>query len=341
MDKVKLEDFRCEGAVLFGGTFIDCGKIPKPGDKIYSCSACFPRAYRCQGCSDPKIHRHGSRKSALQFEPNLSKLVSELFTPPCNESPKREYFCSNSKKGCKEEFLAQKAHEKSCIYQEVPCPSLDCKEIMTFKGVDDHMKQCHKMLEVNKEWNFEGTEKDLNETICCLSSYGEKFFSQVFVKDKNLHFKVIILNHQVNAIPFDVIMTFFLENGKNISMKDCIYPVTKNDKQQFFSNILLEKVTEYFDVKSMEMKCQPKIDFCLKVVNEKLDDIAKDKKENVKSGNLFAFIQSYQSYHTKTNEIYLYFTGVDSDEEPITKKAKKSGQSIEMNCRSSQKSKNM
>ena len=184
----------------------------------------------------------------------------------------------------KNSLHAQKAHEKSCIYQEVPCPSLDCKEIMTFKGVDDHMKQCHKMLEVNKEWNFEGTEKDLNETICCLSSYDQKFFPQVFVKDKNLYFKVIILNHEVNTISFDVTMTFFLENGKNISMKDSVFPVTQNDKEQDFSIVSLKKVTEYFDTNSMERKCQPKIEFCLEIVNEKLDEIEKDKKANVESG---------------------------------------------------------
>ena len=34
----------------------------------------------------------------------------------------------------------------------------------------------------------------------------------------------------------------------------------------------------------MEMKCQPKIDFCLKIVNEKMDEIAKDKNTNVESG---------------------------------------------------------
>ena len=158
---------------------------------------------------------------------------------------------------------------------------------MTFKGVNDHMKQCHKMLEVNKEWNFEGTEKDLNETICCLSSYDQKFFPQVFVKDEDLHFKVIMLNHQVNAIPFEVSMTFFLEDGRNILMKNRVYPVTENDKEQNFSKVLLKNITEYFDAKSMELKCQPKIDFCLKIINEKLDEIAKDKKENAESGNIF------------------------------------------------------
>ena len=285
MDKLKLEDFICGAA--------HCHKIPKPGDKIYSCSACSDgHQYRCENCSINvcHYHTHGGRESALKFDPKLTKLVLEHFTPPCNESQKREYFCSNSMNGCQEEFLAQKAHEKSCIYQKIPCPSLNCKEVIAFKDVDDHMEQSHKMLKINKEMNFKGTLKDWPEShllICCLSSYDQKFFPQIFVKDKNLHFKVIMLDHQVNTIPFDVNMTFFLEDGKNISMKNRVYPVTENGKKAEFSKVSLEHITQYFDSKSMELKCQPKINFCLKIINEKMDEIAKDKNENVESGNLF------------------------------------------------------
>ena len=71
-------------------------------------------------------------------------------------------------------------------------------------------------------------------------------------------------------------------------MKDHVYPVTENDKKQDFSIVSLKKITEYFDTKSMKMKYQPKIDFCFKIVNEKMDEIAKDKNENVESGtNIF------------------------------------------------------
>ena len=284
MDKVKLEDFRCNGG------YSGCRRPPKPGDKIYMCSGCIPdHGFRCEACvpSVQFAHTHGGiggSLTLLRFQPILTKLVSEHFTPTCDESQKRKFFCSNSKNGCQEEFLAQKAHENSCIYQKVPCPSLNCKEFITFNDVNNHMEQSHNMLKVNKEWNFEGTKKDLHEIICCLSNYDQKFFPQVFVKEKNLYFKVIMLDHQVNTIPFDVTMTFFLEDGKNILMKDRIYPVNENGKEAEFSKVSLEKITEYFDAKSMEWKCQPKIDFCLKIVNEKMDEIAKDKNAKVESG---------------------------------------------------------
>ena len=288
MNQVKLEDLRCG----------HCKKIPTPGDKIYSCSLCpRNRRYRCEACISPSLfhrlepHHHGLNFfqspsfSTMRFEPILTKLVLENFTP------RREYFCSSSKNGClekftREEFLVQKAHEKSCIYQDVPCPSVDCNEDIALKDVDNHMEKRHRMLKVEKMWNFQGIGKDLDEIICCLSSYDQKFFPQAFVKENQFHFKVIMLNHQVNAIPFDVNMTFFLEDGKNFSMKNRVYPVSENDKTNNFLKFPLKQITEYFDSKSMELKRQPKIDFCLKIVNEKMDEIAKEKNQNVESGNL-------------------------------------------------------
>ena len=281
MDKIKLEDFKCGY----------CHKIPEPGDGIYRCNpgCCYPFNYRCQTCCSKGHSMKQFKYPAQTFQSELTKLVSAYFAPPCNETLKHDYFCSNSKNGCQEEFLAQKAHEKSCIYQEVSCPSINCKEVTIFKDVDDHMEQSHNLLKVNKEWNFNGTEQELNEIICQLSSYDQKFFPQVFVKDKNLYFKVIMVDQQVNTIPFDVSMTFYLKNGKNISMKDSVFSVMENDKENKFLNVSLDKITQYLDAKhmSLELKCQSKIDFCLKIVNEKLDEIAKHKNENEESGNIF------------------------------------------------------
>ena len=283
-DKVKLEDLKC--------TY--CFRIPKPGDKIYICSGCNSKRYSCEACYlvlqeiaeekprkrswYPMGHNHGSNDSMLKFEPTLTKLFSEYFTP-------HDGFCSNSKYGCQKEFFPQKVHEKSCIYQVVPCPAFYCKDFISFKDVEDHIEQSHKeMLKVDKEWNFKGTEIELDEITCCLSSYDQKFFAQVVVREDDLYFKVIMLGHQVNAIPFGINMTFFLEDGKNFSMKNRVYPVSENDKTNNFLKFPLKQITEYFDSKSMELKRQPKIDFCLKIVNEKMDEIAKDKNANVESG---------------------------------------------------------
>ena len=161
---------------------------------------------------------------------------------------------------------------------------MNCKEVIIFKDVNDHMEQSHKLLKVDKEWNFDGTKKDLDEIICCISKYDKKFYPQVFVKNQNLHFKVIILGQKDKSMSFDVTVTFYLEDGKNILMKDRIFPVTDNDKEHDFSIVSLKKVTEYYDEQSLNMKWQHKINFCLKVINEEMDEIAKDKNTNAETG---------------------------------------------------------
>ena len=156
MGKLRLEDFRCISYYCSLKGYVGCGKVPNPGDNIYSCFLCEQGCkYRCETCFNKtkESHNHGLAKVTLAFEPNLTKLVAEHFAS--EENQERNYLCSNSKKGCEEEFFALKSHEKSCIYQGVPCPAVNCEEVITFKDVDDHMEQSHKMEKVNKEWNFE------------------------------------------------------------------------------------------------------------------------------------------------------------------------------------------
>ena len=93
-----------------------------------------------------------------------------------------------------------------------------------------------------------------------------------------------MLGTKESAISFKVYLTFFHENGFRFTIEDQVYPITENDKEQDFSIVKLKKVVEYFDVKTFEYKKQAKIQFDLKVVNEKLDEIAKDKKNSVESG---------------------------------------------------------
>ena len=100
------------------------------------------------------------------------------------------------------------------------------------------------------------------------------------------------------------------------------------------------KITEYFDTKSMELTCQLEIEFCLKIVNEKLDEIAKDKKENENLGkSFFEQISTYICIKQIFIILKIYSTALDSDEEPATKKAKKQGKYPELNRRSCRKSK--
>ena len=60
---------------------------------------------------------------------------------------------------------------------------------------------------------------------------------------------------------------------------DNAYPITKGKDSILETSIQchLKKLTEYYDAKTRELKKQPKIDFSLKIISPKLDEIAKDQ----------------------------------------------------------------
>ena len=147
----------------------------------------------------------------------------------------------------------------------------------------------------NKELNFEGTKEELFDKFFCVNAYDRQFYPQFkevralqlgssnALKDINvnncLNVRTLILGFQEEAIPFEVSITFFLENGKNFEFKDNVYPITEGKDSILETSIQchLKKLTKYFDAKTGELKNQPKIDFCLKIMSPKLDEIAKDQ----------------------------------------------------------------
>ena len=90
-----------------------------------------------------------------------------------------------------------------------------------------------------------------------------------------------MLGHQEDAHSFQATMTYFHENGKKFAIEVDVLPITS--EIVFFTALPMEKLTNYYDVKSGEFKTQP-IQFTLKITNEKLDEIAKDKNAHVESG---------------------------------------------------------
>ena len=263
------------------------------------------------------------------LEPTLTMILSIFIT----------HLCINSKNGCEEELDEKKLedHEKYCPYQNVPCPVISCIQSVVFKDTQKHLDKTHKCLKVDDEWEFEGTQEELVQNVCCLSSYGQQFFVQ-FQKyekkcsgtwecghqskcgcDKNAYGKcygygdqycdksdfptnpdsgtcknsfegnhlllrVIMLGHQDEVHSFQATMTYFHENGKNFAVEVDVLPITSaNEDFDSFTAIPMKKLTNYYDVKAGEFKTQP-IQFTLKIMNEKLDEIAKDKNANVESG---------------------------------------------------------
>ena len=69
--------------------------------------------------------------------------------------------------------------------------------------------------------------------------------------------------------PIDILIDLSLDKSLFISGKDAVV-------------IPVKKLTQYYDVESKEFKVQEFIELQLKIVSEKLDEVAKD--ENVESG---------------------------------------------------------
>ena len=112
-----------------------------------------------------------------------------------------------------------------------------------------------------------------------MNAYNRQFYPQ-FEEDNNcLNVRTLLLGLKEEAIPFKVEITFFLENEKNFKFEDNVYPITEGKDTILKASMQchLEKLTEYFDAKTGEIKNQPKIDFCLKIISPKLDEIAKDQ----------------------------------------------------------------
>ena len=131
----------------------------------------------------------------------------------------------------------------------------------------------------NKELNFEGTKEELFDQFFCVDAYDRQFFPQFKEVNNCLVVRTLILGLQEEAIPFKVSITFFLENGENFKFEDKVYPITegKDSILKTSMHCHLEKLTKYYDAKTRELKNQPKIDFSLKIISPKLDEIAKDQ----------------------------------------------------------------
>ena len=94
----------------------------------------------------------------------------------------------------------------------------------------------------------------------------------------------IVLNYTRNIIYIHfrffldfVSERFFCDNGQQISKEEAVYSITDKGKKYQFSKESLKKLTEYYDLKSMELKQQEKIKLTLKITNAKLDEMAKEK----------------------------------------------------------------
>ena len=145
----------------------------------------------------------------------------------------------------------------------------------------------HSGLETkNDTLDFNGTVQQLSDKTFILNSYGKPFFPQFHINGNTLHFWVVGHCDEVEANMFEASISFFYNGKWNRALMDNVKPIDM-DKQslkngEFGLIFPLKTLTQYFDHQAKVRKNHDMIEFELKIVCEKLDEIAKD--ENVESG---------------------------------------------------------
>ena len=275
-----------------------CEVLPMPDVKMMLCGSCTQLlCQKCCGIQCPLCqYKSKDPKIPTFIRHELLEVHSVFKTRPC----------VNSKNGCLEIFPAKldglktlKVHEQNCIFQMVPCPRMDCKETVTFKNLNQHLNETHANYLMSKELKFEGTHALFARFMrcCSLNVYDKQFYSQFKVEKDVLVLKVLMHGFQKDTSPFEVSITFFDGSNKKITtIEDKVYPITEDKATIFDTSIIripLKRLKRYYDAETGEYKNQSKIIFTMKIINTKLDEVAKD--QNVESG----------MYYQKSTILYL------------------------------------
>ena len=158
MENTDLEDLT---AVKNALACLGCKRFPKPKTFVYYCKPC--QRVVCSLCKKSNPYCPNSGNSFISAEPIVQKLLSSFAIRGL----------IHTLDGCQEELNVKKfkEHEAYCIYQTVPCPVVDCNnKAINFLEVIDHIQQIHPTIKTfENEWNFEGTQYELTQTVCYLN----------------------------------------------------------------------------------------------------------------------------------------------------------------------------
>ena len=201
---------------------------------------------------------------------------------------------------CKTPLEAQDldAHQKNCLFREVTCPKVNCSDWISFNGIMDHFQEEHPNVEIKHDvLDFKGTLEDLEKSTFVLNSYENLFFPQFHVEKskKNLRHEsqsmlyIWVRGHgnQTEINQFEMSIKFFLNGKPRIRMNDLVKAMDFT-WDSFFTEgygsmqIRVGNIMAYYDVESEKRQGQDFIEFEMKIVNEKLDEIEKDV--NTESG---------------------------------------------------------
>ena len=259
-----------------------CYILPRPDTEVMRCANCTSiLCSKCCGgtrCPLCQTESKNPRCSTIIKDPELLVFLSGFKTHPC----------INVKNGCLEEIPAKLdeliAHDLSCVFQKVSCPG--CQKTIIFKDFGQHLKYAHvnDRISIYDDTIYHLTKKKFltcmaSDQFFYLNAYNHQFYPQFKEINNCLYVRTLMLGLEEEAIPFKIEITFFLENGKNFTIEDNVYPITKGKDPLLETSVQchLKKLTEYYDAKTKQLKNQRNIDFSLKIISPKLDEIAKDQ----------------------------------------------------------------
>ena len=216
------------------------------------------------------VHIYCPSSYALCLNDQATKFVSTF----------KLFNCINLKNGCYEELEAKdlEAHEKSCLFRDVTCPKLDCNAKFAFNGIMDHYQNTHGNIQAKeKVLEFKGTLEELKTSVFVLNSYGKPFFPQFHVNGNHIYIWVVGHGDQAEIDSFEVSMKFFRFGWPKLGFMQDSVKALDTDK-----NLLTTGEDGMVGLVSKITGGQGVIEFQMKIVSEKLDEIAKDV--NVESG---------------------------------------------------------
>lgn len=292
VDDIRLDQIRKLKSLLICK---QCNRLPRPGVDLYRCSS----PQKCVLCIDCIRHYNNQRKNpgCLSCPFNVaygyygehgsgySAIKDVIITSFA--SVYNHHFCKFTLNGCKEELHVKdlKRHEDACIYQKVPCPLLHCKEDVIFNDVQLHIQMNHSTREYDQVVKFSDEPKNLD--FQSVTAYNHQFYVQFNITEKHLYVRPIMLGHLEENLHFKMAIDFELEDEKHMKMQTNVYPIKMNTKTTLdvsdkFTVVSLNDLTEFYDYKVKEFKNSKKVSFTLKIINSKLDEIARDA--DVESG---------------------------------------------------------
>jgi len=230
-------------------------------EKIIETMQCF-KCRAVPGLAKEQQNRYSCMDKSHQLCENCKascicgSLVGKCPNPTVKEILKDlPAYCQHYNNGCRQIFVQAQAeslddHQKGCIFRQVFCPQLSCKEKVLFKNVIEHLKQTH----VNKLW-FDATENKYTlilstENIdadgcswfpnCIKISSGMVFFLVGKIINKIAHFWLYIMASPLQAKHYAYTLSIAKENGnKFIKFHDYAKPLDEGrdevlEKQSVF-----------------------------------------------------------------------------------------------------------